>query len=224
MSKNNKKAIQDDYDIFSDIKEKNNAIPETVVQKKEKTKKIKNKSTINHSKKKDNKGKFVSDEDSWNSKIKKVIEIAENLKRWPSAFSDDEEERYVSEWWSKMRWYASKKIKNTNKFYISYKHALEIKQIIERFPNLNREKKWDYKLRQVELKILASRRLWSMSVANENQKKLINWWSQQKNKIKKHKKGIKISGMNEERAKKVERLMGFERHVYKKKSLNKDKI
>lgn len=196
--KKNTQNIEED--IFSHIENNKNINPDIqgCVQKKSKS------------------YRFTSDEESWNKKINKIIEIAENQRRWPSLSSGNEEEKKLAKWWFSTKYHASKETEDTTTDRMSPKHALQVKEIVIRFSNLNRSKKWDSRFRQVELKLLASRRVWSMSNASEEQKKLINWWHRQKHFLSKYKKGFIISGMNEERAKKIERLMSIEKPIRKK--------
>ena len=76
--KKNTQNIEED--IFSHIENNKNINPDIqgCVQKKSKS------------------YRFTSDEESWNKKINKIIEIAENQRRWPSLSSGNEEEKKLA--------------------------------------------------------------------------------------------------------------------------------
>lgn len=142
-------------------------------------------------------------------RIDKVRRFAEQNKRWPSSVAADPEERFLGKWFSRSRYYIDQKKKNKRFKGIEDHTAEKIKELIAKFPALERFNRWESKFHRLELKILASRKIWPITKATPEQVKLINWWYKQKQNVKLFRSGKKVPSMNDERAKKIEKLIEY---------------
>lgn len=149
----------------------------------------------------------------WATNLSVVRKFAETNRRWPSAIAIDPIEKRLGKWWSKAKYYANQKKTPKKIKPIPPKEAERINRLVEEFPFLEMENKWDLRFRKLELRILSARSLWRKSQATPEQLHLISWWYQQKTFVKKFRAGDTKVNMNEERAKKIESLRQHERPV-----------
>lgn len=154
----------------------------------------------------------------WIEKLNLIRAFAETHKCWPSSISEDESERALGKWWSRSKYYAQLETPNEQPQGIDPRKAARVRELLLQFPSLDRDGQWRVKYRQVELRILSARCIWSKRHATPEQAKLIQWWNQQKTKLKKFRLGQEITGMDEERAQLIEDLIKFSRS-YKGKHL-----
>lgn len=145
----------------------------------------------------------------WDVKLAAVRTFAETNKRWPSTTSKEEEEKSLAQWFSRVKYYAQQEKPDEKAQGIAPDKAVRVRELVAQFPSLERDGRWDTKFRQVELRILAARSLWSQKGATDEQMKLIRWWNQQKTFLKKFRSGTPITGMTDDRASRIEKLMGF---------------
>jgi hypothetical protein len=154
----------------------------------------------------------------WEAKINAIRAFAETHKRWPSSIAEDENEKALGAWWSRSRYYAQLETPGEPAGGIDPRKAARVRELVLQFPLFDRDGQWKTKFRQVELRILSARNIWSKRHATPEQAKLIQWWNQQKTQLKKFRLGQPSAGMDEERAQLIEDLMKFSRS-YKGKHL-----
>ena len=146
----------------------------------------------------------------WSQKIKEVEDFAEKHSKWPSTLSDDEHEKAIAQWWSHQKYYIKQKESGKRAPGINDDREKCINDLIKKFAGLERDGSWETKYRQVKTKIITSGSLWSYKTTDPAEKKLNRWFHQQSTFYRKFRQNRpNIGGMTEERAQKIEKLLGL---------------
>ena len=149
----------------------------------------------------------INRSEEWDKKLEEVREFASNNKRWPSTTSDDPTEKSLAQWWSRQKYYFNKFEQKEESPGINEDRANRIKATIASFESYERDGIWDVRYNIVVKQLKEHGKMWSYKTTNKEEEKIGRWWNQQKTFYRKFRKGETSSGMNEERAQKIEEVL-----------------
>jgi hypothetical protein len=145
----------------------------------------------------------------WANRIDQVRSFAQTNNRWPSTTAKDESELKLAQWWSRQKYYFKKFEKGEKSPGINDDRAQIIRDLISDFAAFERDGIWIGRYNIVKSRIQTAQKLWPYDTENDEEKRVLRWWNQQKTFYRKFRKGTKAGGMTERRAQLVEQLLGL---------------
>lgn len=146
----------------------------------------------------------------WQEKIQEVEQFAQENLRWPSTLSENSEEKKIAQWWSRQKYYIKQKKEGGRAPGITQEREDIIQDLVKKFSGLERDGNWENYYLQVKTKIVTSRSLWYYKTDDPIEKQLNRWFHQQSTFYRKFRQNKdNCGGMTEERAHKIEQLLGL---------------
>ena len=143
----------------------------------------------------------------WANRIDEVQRFAQTNNRWPSTTAQDESELKLAQWWSRQKYYFKKFEKGEKSPGINDDRAKIIRNLISDFAAFERDGIWIGRYNIVKSRIQTAQKLWPYDTENDEEKRVLRWWNQQKTFYRKFRKGDRVGGMTAERADLVENLL-----------------
>lgn len=156
----------------------------------------------------------MSRSDKWNTSLEAINSFVAAHEKYPSTTSSNPAEKSLAQWWSRQK-FMLKKHRANEKSNLNTEQVAAVEGLLLKHERFERDGIWDNQYNMLVHEFKLSGRIFDLKTANDEQKKAIRWWNQQKTFARKFLLDSEnpVGGMTQERFDKILallRLMGHD--------------